>query len=221
MTASAYRMAALGGLALVVALLITVAAVLIVRGNTNAPIQIIPPTETPSETPAAAGVTASSTEAAPDIRVYIHGAVRSPGVYPAQPGDRLADALQAAGGSARDADLAAVNLAQRLRDEGYYYFPKAGETPPPVATTTTGGSNDGSNPQASAGNGDSRLVNLNSATIAELTTLPGIGEVRARAIVAHREQHGSFTTVEQVMEVSGIGSGIHESIRELVTVDGS
>jgi competence protein ComEA len=210
MSGTAYRIAALGGLALVAALLVTVAVVLIVRGNTNAPIQIIAPPGTPE-----AAHNALPTEPQPDVRVYLHGAVQSPGVYPARPGDRLADVLRAAGGPAADADLAAVNLAQRLRDEGYYYIPRAGETPPPVTT-----SGDDSNSALPSGSGDNGLINLNTASAAELTTLPGIGEVRARAIVAHREQHGPFTSVEQVMNVSGIGSGIYESIRDLATVGG-
>jgi competence protein ComEA len=218
MSGTAYRIAAAGALALAAALLVTVAVILIVRGNTNAPIQIIAPSAVPdaASAPGDAGAAHPSLNAEPDVRVYIHGAVQAPGVYPAQPGDRLADALQAAGGPAEDADLTAVNLAQRVRDEGYYYIPRAGETPPPAAAVASPGSDSSGSPGLEAGG----LINLNTASAEQLKALPNIGDTRAAAIVAYREQNGPFASVEQVMEVSGIGTGIYESIRDLVTVGG-
>ena len=155
---------------------------------------------------------------APELRVYINGAVGNPGVYQLQPGDRLADALKAAGGAAAGADLAAVNLAQRVQDEGYYYIPREGETPPPVAASPNlSNSPLSSDFPGNSGAGDG-LIDLNTATLEALTTLPGIGPARAQAIVAYREQNGPFVSVEQVMEVSGIGPATYESIRDLVKV---
>lgn len=205
---------------MVAVLFVTAAVILLARGNSNSPIQIINPSSegTTDELQGNATPPLSSPTMVPDLQVYINGAVQNPGVYPLQPGDRLADALEAAGGAVADADLTAVNLAQRVRDEGYYYIPKAGETPPPVAESPNlSSSHLSSDAPADSGPGDG-LIDLNTATLEDLTTLPGIGDVRAQAIVAYREQNGPFLSVEQVMEVSGIGSTTYENIRDLVQV---
>jgi competence protein ComEA len=220
MSGPIYRIAAIGLLALLAVLFITAAAILLARGDGNAPIQII----TPSPDGAAgsaqgnARATLPSTVLAPDLQVYINGAVQNPGVYPLQPGDRLVDALAAAGGAVVDADLTAVNLAQRVQDEGYYYIPKVGETPPPAAASPdVSTSPPTSDILANSGPGNG-LIDLNTAPVDALTTLPGIGPARAQAIVDYREKNGPFVSVDQVMEVSGIGPATYESIRDLVTV---
>lgn len=219
---SAYRVVAMGALALLVALLVAVAVILLIRENSNAPVKIYPPAsgEAATSAPVTASVTPPSPGPVPDWRVYVHGAVERPGVYPVKSGDRLVDALDAAGGATDDADLTSVNLAQRVRDEGYYYIPRAGETPPPVAASSSHSTSPLPSDvfgNASAGNG---LIDLNTASVEALKTLPGIGDVRAQAIVAHREQNGPFSSTEQVMEITGIGEGTYESIKDLVTVGG-
>jgi competence protein ComEA len=219
MSSLTYRIAAIGILALLAVLFITAAAILLARGDGNAPIQII----TPSSEGAADSVQGNATAASSssvmtaDLQVYIHGAVRNPGVYPLQPGDRLVDALAAAGGAVAEADLTAVNLAQRVQDEGYYYVPKVGETPPP--TVASPGQSTSLLPADVLANTDpsNGLIDLNTASLDALTTLPGIGPARAQAIVDHREKKGPFVSVEQVTEVSGIGPATYESIRDLVT----
>jgi competence protein ComEA len=144
--------------------------------------------------------------------------VQNPGVYSLEPGNRLVDALAAAGGPTSDADLTSINLAQRVRDEGYYYLPQLGETPPPIAAPPAGpGSPDGANPSYGDPPPDS-LIDLNTASVDRLATLPGIGPVKAQAIVVYRGRHGPFASVLDITRVSGIGPSNYETIRDLVTV---
>ena len=177
---------------------------------------------------------------APELRVYVAGAVKNPGVYPLAAGQRLVDGVEAAGGATGDADLEAVNLAIRVEDEGYYYIPvkvtqpvtnatseKAEETYPtpqfPEAATnrpTTESPAEITEP-VTDGTGPASLVNLNTATLAELETLPSIGPARARAIIAYREENGPFAAVDEITAVSGIGQGILDNLQGLITVEAS
>ena len=143
-----------------------------------------------------------------DVRVYVTGAVNEPGVHRVEEGARLADAVEAAGGAAPDADLVAVNLAMRVADEDHWHIPRIGEAVPP--STTVPGSADSP--------GGSDKVDVNSASAEELETLPQIGEVRARDIVAHRDANGPFKTIEDLIEVSGIGPRTLDTIRDLIEV---
>lgn len=175
---------------------------------------------------------------APGLRVYVAGAVRHPGVYPLETGDRLVDGVEAAGGATDDADLEAVNLAMRVEDEGYYYIPL--KVTQPVVSSNPETKDDVSStlqfPEAATnrpatespaqaaepvtdGAGPDQPVNLNTATQAELETLPSIGPARARAIVAFREENGPFAAVEEITAVSGIGQGILENVQGLITVE--
>ena len=140
----------------------------------------------------------------PDLKVFVSGAVVRPGVYQLQEGDRLGDALVVAGGPTADADLRSVNQALRVRDEDHLHIPRIGETPvvksPREETSALG------------------RLNINEADVGALKELPNIGEARANAIVAYREQNGGFGEPAEIMEVDGIGPGIFESIRDLITV---
>ena len=115
-------------LAAVVTALVLGAVVLFVRRDDNAPIYVMLPT--PAQDLATAGGPSGGGLSQAELKVYVSGAVRNPGVYTLLAGDRLSDAMAAAGG----AELAAVNLAQRLQDEGHYLIPRAGETPPPISS---------------------------------------------------------------------------------------
>jgi competence protein ComEA len=152
---------------------------------------------------------APSVEASPGVLiVHVAGWVRRPGVYELHDGDRVIDAIEAAGGPRKGAELAGLNLAALLTDAQQVLVPRAAEegaTAPMAPTDGTSG-------------GAPELVNLNTATPEELETLPGIGEVLAGAIVAYREEHGPFTSVDQLIDVSGIGEVTLEEIRDLVTV---
>jgi competence protein ComEA len=139
------------------------------------------------------------------VLVDVAGWVRRPGVYEFTEGARVIDAIDAAGGARSGALLEALNLAAPLTDGTQILVPREGEegvAPAPV----TGG--------AVAGG----LVNVNSAIATELEELPGIGEVIAQRIIDYRTENGPFATVDELLDVSGIGDAILESIRELVTV---
>lgn len=156
------------------------------------------------EPSSAAAVSPSSVAAV--ILVDVAGWVRRPGVYEFREGARVIDAIEAAGGARSRALLTSLNLAAPLVDGTQILVPKAGEAPPVGA----GGGSTGS---AAGG-----LINVNTATAVELEALPGIGEVLSQAIVDHRTENGPFTSVEQLVDVSGIGDATLEDIRELVTI---
>lgn len=139
------------------------------------------------------------------ILVDVAGWIRRPGVYEFAEGARVIDAIEAAGGARPGAVLSSLNLAAPLVDGTQVLVPKESQSAP---TTETG----------TGTSGATGLINVNSATNAELETLPGIGEVIAQAIVDHRTENGPFTSVEQLVDVSGIGDATLENIRELVTV---
>lgn len=161
------------------------------------------PTATPVSDPSVAPVEATL------MVVHVAGAVLHPDVYELPEGSRVIDAVQAAGGMAADANPDVVNLAARLADGQRIYVPRMGEAVPVVAGDAGTGSGSG----AAAG-----PVNINTATADELDTLPGVGPATAAAILAHREQHGPFATVDALGDVRGIGPAKLEAIRGLVTV---
>ncbi len=139
----------------------------------------------------------------PVIRVYVCGAVDSPGVVEIPQGSRAEDALSAAGGFAPEAAREAVNLADWVSDGQMLYFPTEEEL------ETAG------QPLQEEQKG---LVNINTADMALLCTLPGIGETRAAEIIAYRDAHGSFASCEELMQVSGIKAGIYEKVCDKITV---
>lgn len=159
---------------------------------------------------ATAGETAADSaapeNASSEVVVHVAGAVSSPGVYTLPADSRVDDAVRAAGATA-DADLSQLNLAQKLADGQKITVPAAGETPAPA---------DNAAPSDSSQSG--ALININTATQEELETLPSIGEVRAQAIIAYREEHGGFRTTDELMEVSGIGEKIFADISPHITV---
>lgn len=152
------------------------------------------------------------------VGVYLSGAVINPGVYLVDGGSRLANVLLLAGGATAEADLTAVNLAALVQDEDHWHIPKRGEVHPPSAGLTQSMRN-GDSAAAQNGLREDGKVDLNSADTELLKTLPGIGEVRAQAIVSHRETNGDFTSVDGLLDVNGIGIGTVENIRKLVTVE--
>ena len=189
------------GLAMLAALALVVAAVLLLtRGDDAAPVVIIAPEPT-----------APAQQVAADMRVQVSGAVMSPGVYAVTEGDRVMDAIAAAGGVRPNGDLSGINLARRVQDEAHYHVPFLGETQP--APILSGPATRGDKPATSP-------IDLNTAAAQELETLPGIGPVMADRIIAHREANGPFATVDDVESVPGIGPKTLESIRALVTVSG-
>jgi competence protein ComEA len=158
---------------------------------------------------------ASTTTASTEVVVHVAGAVVSPGVRRLPPGSRVTDALDAAGGALPGADLPRINLAAPLVDGQQVYVPKPGEDVPVAAGAGLPG---GAGASGSSGVVPGVPVDLNTATAEQLDTLPGVGPATAAAIIAHREQHGPFTSVDQLLDVRGIGEAKLEQLRDLVSV---
>ena len=139
------------------------------------------------------------------IFVDIKGAVKNPGVYQMKVGDRVKDALDAAGGLTAEADSQKVNLAKRLEDQMVIVVPKVGEEAEeiPAGETRKEATKEGK-------------VNINTATVEELKTLKGVGEKKAEAIIEYRKKNGSFQTKEDLMKVRGIGKKLFESFQERI-----
>jgi competence protein ComEA len=158
--------------------------------------------------PAAAGATAATSRTEPGaVVVAVTGKVRKPGLVRLPQGSRVADAIEAAGGVLPGTDLAFVNLARRLVDGELVLI---GVTPS-VPVEQPG------NAAAGAG-GSGGIVNLNTATLAELQTLPGVGPVLAQRIVDFRAEHGGFRTVADLQQVDGIGATRYDRLKNLVMV---
>ena len=142
--------------------------------------------------------------------VHICGAVKEPGVYSLPEGSRVVDAIRAAGGLTQDASERDVNQASVVADGMQIVVPTLEEVKNGSYTWGT----------AAKGGGETEdgLVDINTADAALLMTLPGIGQTRADAIVAYREQHGSFSTIEDIMKVDGIKEGSFAKLRDRITV---
>ena len=139
------------------------------------------------------------------IFVDIKGAVKNPGVYQMKVGDRVKDALDAAGGLTEEADSQKVNLVKRLEDQMVIVVPKVGEEAEeiPAGETRKEATKEGK-------------VNINTATVEELKTLKGVGEKKAEAIIEYRKKNGSFKTKEDLMKVRGIGKKLFDSFQERI-----
>jgi competence protein ComEA len=154
---------------------------------------------------------ADTTSPTPEGEVVVHvvGAVTQAGVEHLPPGSRVVDALEAAGGTAPDADLTHLNLAQFLDDGQQVYVARIGEVPPTPAPDATSGATSAAGPAAK--------VNLNTASADELDELPGVGPATAEAIIAAREEH-RFGSVDDLLDVRGIGDAKLAELRDRVTV---
>ncbi|HEM6071946.1 TPA: helix-hairpin-helix domain-containing protein [Streptococcus suis] len=146
------------------------------------------------------------------LTVDVKGAVEKPGLYTLEAGARVNDAVEAAGGLTSQADPKSINLAQKLSDEAVVYVASKDENISVVASTTASSA---MSPEEKS----TSLVNLNTATEADLQTISGIGAKRAADIIAYREANGGFKSVNDLNNVSGIGDKTIESIRPYVTVE--
>lgn len=197
-------------------------------GGANEDVAVAFPESAGSAPPSAAVSVAETSSAPTELVVSVVGLVQRPGLVKLAPQSRVADAIEKAGGTRNGADLLSLNLAQPLRDGDQVLVgfadpaggPQmrstvvavdgAGESPQPSGGTTASGS-----APPSAG---SDQVNLNTASESELDTLPGVGPVTAAAIIAWRQANGSFTSVDQLAEVDGIGPTRLEKLKDRVTV---
>ena len=197
-----------GGLLLAAGLVLGMVTMQLRDQEPAEPIKILPPAPTPTTLP--------TTTPSP-ILVYVSGEVLDPDVYALDANSRIKQLVEAAGGFTGDANTAAVNLAQPLTDGAHVHIPAEGEaipTPPerfsaPVSPQT------GYESDIGAGG---KLVNINTADLEELDTLPGIGPALAQKILDYRAVNGPFANLEALMEVSGIGQVKFDKIKQLITL---
>lgn len=152
----------------------------------------------------------------PPVIVHVAGAVAAPGVYSLPAGSRVQEAVQAAGGSLPGAQLDNLNLAALLEDGQRLWVPSIAPTP---ETETSGGERSQTIELPAATPSTQNPLNINTASAAELESLPKIGPVIAQAIVDYRLANGPFTAIEEIVEVKGIGPAIFEAIQDLITVE--
>ncbi|WP_105117400.1 helix-hairpin-helix domain-containing protein [Streptococcus suis] len=157
-------------------------------------------------------VSTEESEELSQLVIDVKGAVEKPGLYTLEVGSRVNDAVAAAGGLTSQADPKSINLAQKLSDEAVVYVASKDENISVVASTTASSA---MSPEEKS----TSLVNLNTATEADLQTISGIGAKRAADIIAYREANGGFKSVDDLNNVSGIGDKTMESIRPYVTVE--
>ncbi|MDX6153350.1 helix-hairpin-helix domain-containing protein [Marinococcus sp. PL1-022] len=139
-----------------------------------------------------------------EVRVDVKGEVHAPGVYTLQADERVEEAIQKAGGITDRADMLQVNLAERIEDEMVIHIPGEGEE------AITGPVEESS--------GEGALVNVNEAEQVDLETVPGIGPAKATAILSYRKENGSFETIEELSNVSGIGEKTVEQLRDYISL---
>ena len=144
------------------------------------------------------------------VIVDVKGAVKYPGVYELTDADRVVDAITLAGGYMDGANATLINHAQKLQDEMVIYIPLQGEEPA-IAIQQFSGS-------TSSTQADSGKININVADETQLTTLPGIGPAKAKAIIAHREEQGKFQSIEGLKDVTGIGDKTFEQLKDLIDI---
>lgn len=187
------------------------------------PVPPLPSVSTVSEPllsePRVSAPSGTATEAAEpaELVASVVGLVGAPGLVTLAPGARVADALTAAGGALPGADLAGINLAQRVADGDQIVVGAVPPDPPPPASGVSNAGIGAGSPASPSGDG-AGPVNLNTADETALDALPGVGPVTAAAIIAWRDANGPFTDVEQLGEVDGIGPARLARLRPLVMV---
>jgi competence protein ComEA len=179
-------------------------------GPSGAEAVVLAPVASPAAGPSGepGGAAASP---APDVVVYVCGAVRSPGVVRLPDGARVTDALQVAGGPTAKAELAAVNLAAPVTDGQQIVVPERGAVAAaPVASAAGGGAASAALPAG--------LININTASLEELDALDGVGPSTAQKIIDYRNANGGFKTIDEIKEVPGIGDAKFAAMQDSITV---
>jgi competence protein ComEA len=195
------------------AVLVVIVARFLGRDSGSDPVPSISMAAPASASPAGARPRAP-TRAKPAIWVDVAGAVRRPGLYSLPEGARAAAALERAGGVARKADRAAVNLAAKLSDGQQVFVPVRGGGGGGGAAAAAGTA--GSGAAAAGGTSPGARISLSSATQEQLETLDGIGPALAQRIIEYRRQHAGFKSIDQLQEVSGIGEKRFEALKDSI-----
>jgi competence protein ComEA len=172
--------------------------------------KVLPEASLPFADPNPSGVSSSTTAAAVAVLAHAAGAVAAPGVYELPAGSRVADLVAAAGGATADADLNRVNLAAPVEDGQQVYVPRMGELPT--------GAGSAAGPVPADDGAAAERIDVNTASVETLDELPGVGPAIAQAIVTYRDEHGPFGSVDELVDVPGIGEAKLAQLRDLVTV---
>ncbi|MFV4953742.1 helix-hairpin-helix domain-containing protein [Lactobacillus delbrueckii] len=178
----------------------------------------------------AASASSAASAANAEVVCDISGAVKHQGVYRLKNGARLEDLIEKAGGLTKDAQLQAINRSQLLKDQDKIYIPGKGDKTEAAQTANSAAASaPASSPSASASSASSvssstsgaasgYLINLNTATASDLQKLNGIGEKKAEQIIAYRQEKGSFKSIDELKEVSGIGDKTFAAIKDQLTI---
>ena len=151
------------------------------------------------------------------VYVYICGQVKKPEVYELKEGARVRDAVKLAGGFTKLAAPECVNLARVVEDGEQIYIPSLEEKKQGSYANTVG--IDSTDKKDTVQTKNSQVVNINQADVKDLMTLPGIGEAKATAIIAYRKEHGKFKSKEELMNITGIKTGLYAKIKDYIKVN--
>ena len=146
------------------------------------------------------------------IQIHIIGEIEQPGVYKLARNSRVQDAIEKAGGLTDDADDQTINLAALLEDGQQIHIPAK------IQSWSSGESMEGGNPPGRSPTSENPLININTAKLDSLETLPGIGPIIAKEIIDYRENEGNFLSIEEIQKVPRIGPTVYENIKDLITV---
>lgn len=146
-----------------------------------------------------------------EIRIFISGEVKNPGVVTIENSKRLIDAIDLLGGFTEEADLNKINLAMTIEDEMHYIIPKIGEE--------INNNNENVTQNNTKSQEDNSKININIANVSDLDKLPGVGEATANKILNYREEKGQFKSIEEIKNLNGIGDKKYEDIKDMITIE--
>lgn len=149
-----------------------------------------------------------------EIKVYICGEVRKPGVYTLIEGDRVVKLIEMSGGFSEKADSNAINMAMKLKDEDFIKIPEKNLNLSVPSQLTKKESNEVRSNKIDSAN----LININTSTKDELMNLPGIGEALSQRIIDYREKNGFYKSIEEIKNVSGIGDKLFDKLKDEITI---
>lgn len=150
------------------------------------------------------------------VTIYISGEVKNPGVVELKYDARLADGVDLCGGLTEDANLNGINLAMKIKDEGHYIIPKVGEETADTVTNDNEYRNENNTSNESEINNNK--ININTADLSELDSLPGFGQVTAQKIIEYRQEHTKFNSIEELMNIKGIGEKKFNNVKDYIYV---